>query len=137
MRRALVELGFRTDDSFAATQLTPALVEAASLILTATTEQRAQIFRVVPSALPKAFTVREFVARSWTWQPSGATAAERLSAMITHATLQRGIRLFRRPTDEDVADPYRRSVRAHRRAAVELLELATELTRTLGSPTST
>ena len=134
MRRALVELGFRTDDSFVATQLTPASVEASTLILTATTEQRAQVFRVVPSAVPRTFTLREFAARTWTWRPTGASAAERLPAMIMHAAQQRGIRLYRRSADEDISDPYRRSLRAHRRAAVELLELATELTRNLAPP---
>jgi len=57
--RVLSERGFDETD-FAARRITPALLQATDLILTATIEERDDVVERLPRALPRTFTVNEF-----------------------------------------------------------------------------
>ena len=129
MRRSLGELGVTPDDSFVARQVSPSMLEAATVVLAATRDHRAQLFRLAPSALRRTFTIAEFAARSRSWTTSGDTVADRLLGLVEHATRSRGEPVFARAVDEDVPDPFRRSQRLHRQAARRLWEAAGDLTR--------
>lgn len=132
MRRALVDLGVTPDDGFAGQQITNPLIESATVVLTATRDHRARVFRLVPSALRRTFTIAEFAARSRSWQARGGDAEHRLHNLVEHAAQSRSEPIFRRPADEDVVDPFGRSLRAHRQAALRLREAAREMTRAVG-----
>lgn len=133
MQQCLDEIGVEVDTEFRARQMTPAMVEASALIVTATRYHRAEVFRLVPSALRRTFTISELAGRARTWTPQGSTPAERLPALTESAAKRRSTPLFRRATDEDVVDPYGRSRRVHRRAAAQLFSAAADLTRALQS----
>ena len=86
----------------AATQLTGALVDRADLILTATSEHRADILREVPAAMRRTFTLREFarLGESARHDPAGSLA-DRVSVVGA----QRGLAGPAGPGDE-IGDPF-------------------------------
>ena len=93
---------------FAARQLTPDLVEAADLVLTATRELRSQVLAEVPGALRRTFTILELAALLD--QAEGATPQELVKWAGAHRSLVANV-------DQDVPDPYRRGPDEHARAA--------------------
>lgn len=128
MRQCLLDLGVEPDDSFSARQVTAAMVESASMIVTASREHRAEVFRLAPSAVPRTFTAAELVVRTRSWEQRGSTPEERLAALVLYAAQMRGVRAFARPDDEDLVDPFGRSRRIHRRSASHLVAVARALT---------
>lgn len=128
MRDAMSDLGFSPEEGFSATQLTSDMVDSADLVLTATVDLRAQVFRAVPRALRRTFTARELSERSRARLFEGATASERLCSLIDYAASNRDASQFRRTSEADIVDPYRRPPRVYRRSALQLLGVATSLT---------
>ena len=131
MRRALVDLGVTPDDSFAGQQVTTAMIESAAVVLAATRDHRARVFRLAPSALRRTFTIAEFAARSRSWPARGDDAEHRLKNLVEYAAQSRSEPTFKRPADEDVVDPFGRSQRVHRQTALRLREAARELNRVI------
>jgi protein-tyrosine-phosphatase len=111
------DLGASTD-GHRARQLTPAAVEATDLVLTATREHRAAVVQLVPEAARYTFTMAEF-ARLTAAIPAtglaGLGAVERARALVAIAGKLRGTVRPDNPDDDDIPDPYRRSVDIHRR----------------------
>ena len=107
-------------DAFRASRLDAAAVEAADLILTATREHRTAVVTLVPHALAKTFTLREFarlVDHVATLPPGNP--AERARALVAAAAAQRG-RVWSPPDQDDVADPYGLGGAAYDRAFREI-----------------
>ncbi|GIG79645.1 arsenate reductase/protein-tyrosine-phosphatase family protein [Planotetraspora kaengkrachanensis] len=136
-RRVLVRLG-GDPEGFASRPLTPAMVVAADLVLTASSEHRAEAVAMHPLAATRTFTIAEFgtLAR--------AVAAEslvrhedpvrRAHALAAEARALRGLVRVEQP---DIADPYGGSRRAHRAAARRISEsLAVPLKLLTHSPVS-
>ena len=100
---------------FAATQLTPQMVEAADLVLTATSELRSRTLEEAPRALRRTFTLREFATFA-----AGQTGArgDGLRGLVTRAAANRS---EISPGDYDVPDPFGASPEVHREVA-ELLD---------------
>ncbi len=109
-------------DGFAARQLVPALVTEADLVLAMTRDHRSQIVGLVPSAVRRTFTLREFalVLQSLDGPAEGDTPGERLRSLLPRAAAGRAM-LPRRPAgDDDVRDPYGHGTAAYARALSEI-----------------
>lgn len=93
---------------FRARQLTERMVEDAGLVLALTLAHRSQVVDLVPTAVRRAFTLREFArfasAVGRAALPVG-TPAERMAALVPLAAAQRG-RHRTLAAEDDVVDPY-------------------------------
>lgn len=96
--------------AFAAQSLTPRLVREADLILGLTRFHRALAVELVPMAVRRAFTLREFArivaGMKIDEQPSQAAA---LAELTRQAPELRVAARAQDPVDDDIADPYRQS----------------------------
>ena len=90
-------------------------ITSADLVLTATKEHRAGVLELVPTALRRTYTLREFAAVGR--DHSAAAAPEEVVAAVSRSRSHAG-------PDIDVPDPYRGDVAAHRLAA-DLIDDAT------------
>ncbi len=115
---------------FTARQVTPAMIQAADLVLVMTREQRSAVVGRVPTAVRRTFTLREFadlavLAQRSDDRPSGTTPADRLLALVAAAPRLRGLR---GPwTADDIEDPYGRGDQANATAAAEIQRAAGDL----------
>lgn len=94
---------------FQASQLDPARVKSAGLILALTRDHRSRIVEMFPAAVRKTFTLQEFariLALPDVRIPT-ATAAEFLAQAVPLATRWRTRARAATPTEDDIADPYR------------------------------
>lgn len=111
----------------------PELLDSADLVLTATLAQRSELVRQWPAALPKTFTLGEFVAlaASLPERPDG------LGSLLSQVRDQRALRPVAQP-GMDIADPYHRSRSVYRRCFRQLgagvLPLADVLAAALAGP---
>ncbi|MFI7058816.1 hypothetical protein ACIBLB_42845 [Streptosporangium canum] len=115
-RRVLVRLG-GDPGGFVSRRLTPDLLAAADLVLTATTEHRAESVAGHLPAVTRAFTIAEFGALARA-VPAGAVGrhedpVRRARALVAEVRALRGLVQVDRP---DIPDPYGRSWFAHRAA---------------------
>ena len=127
---ALDELGV-VPEEFAARELARDIVEQQDLVLTATREHRAAAVSMLPRASRTTFTIREFArlldaVDVRTGDVEVRDPVARARALIDAAASQRGYVRAPSPADDDVADPYRRSIDAFRVAARQIDE-ATQL----------
>ncbi|HET6816545.1 MAG TPA: hypothetical protein VFH66_04890 [Mycobacteriales bacterium] len=129
---ALGELGV-VPDAFAARELSRDILEAQDLVLTATREHRAAAVSMMPRASRWTFTIREFArlveavdVADVMAQSQSDDAADRGRAVVDAAASQRGYVRPASPSDDDVADPYRRPIEAFRVAAQQI-DAATRL----------
>lgn len=100
-------------DGFAARQLTPELIAAADLVLTATRTHRGQVASLHPKALRYVFTFRDFADLVAQVDPSRLPSAESgstegLQALVTAAAARRGVQPPLSSADADIVDPFRR-----------------------------
>lgn len=118
---ALRELG-GDPDGHVARRLTPGLVAAADLLLTAETEHRGLIVRADPLAFRRTFTMREF-ARLAAGLPStdgGAVTADALRARVAATAEQRGWSEPPAPGADEIGDPYGASLDVARACAAQI-----------------
>jgi protein-tyrosine phosphatase len=107
---------------FAARQLTPELVEASQLVLTATRSVRSQVLAEAPTALRRTFTVLEFAELAK--HAEGSTPVDVVAWAGTHRSLAAGV-------EQDVPDPYRRGPEAHALAAAAIDAAVQEIAKGL------
>ncbi|MDN5686074.1 MAG: low molecular weight phosphatase family protein [Brachybacterium sp.] len=88
----------------ASTPLTPGRALNAGLVLTMTEHHRAEVARMAPSVLRRAFTVRQFV-RIAPLLPSGATYTS-LEALVEAAARCRALAGPAEAGEDDIEDPY-------------------------------
>ncbi|MFI6884602.1 arsenate reductase/protein-tyrosine-phosphatase family protein [Streptosporangium canum] len=136
-RRVLVRLG-GDPGGFVSRPLTPDLLAAADLVLTATTEHRAESVAGHLPAVTRAFTIAEFGALARA-VPVGAVGrhedpVRRARALVAEVRALRGLVQVDRP---DIPDPYGRSWFAHRAAGRRIAgSLAVPLRLLTRSPAS-
>ena len=125
-----VELGASADAAAAhrARYLVEPLLRDADLVLTMSREHRSRAVQLVPGALKRTFTLREFarLASTLTTEAAeaaaaaaGADARDRLRAAALAVTEQRGLSPAL-PDEDDIIDPYRRSRETYELSASQL-----------------
>lgn len=113
-----------SDEGFAARRLTPAMVERADLVLTATRDIRSRVLEEAPVALHRTFTIKELAALLDDQpvdelRPALRAAAQRRSEVAA--------------SDVDVPDPFRRGPEAHAEAAQQIDDAVRRLAAALAS----
>lgn len=105
---------------FTARALTPELIHEADLILTMTREHRSYVVQMVPAALKRTFTIREF-ARILPHVPieRGAIPAQRWHSLVVLA--QRHRRSPEALASDDVVDPFDSSDEIYEQMLAQLL----------------
>lgn len=126
MAAALAELG-ASDDEFRARSLEPEMVEQADLVLAMTRDHRSAVVTMLPSAMPRTFTLTEFAALLDGWEEGGAArpfytirVPDRLREFLAVAPRRRGTVRFDDPEQYDVPDPYRLDASVYRTATQEI-----------------
>lgn len=125
-----VELGAAAGAAAAhhARYLIEPMLRDADLVLTMAREHRSHAVQLVPTALRRTFTLREFARLASTLSSEDARAAadavgddprERLRAAALAVTGQRGLSAAT-PDEDDVIDPYRRSRETYELSASQL-----------------
>lgn len=132
--RLAAEHDLRTEDH-RAVQVDPSMIESAGLILALAREHRTQIVQMVPSAVRRTFTLREFariVPEAITELSTTLTASDiadtgsALRAAVSAVSSLRGIvEPPESPADFDVEDPYGRPDEIYQRS-FEVLAPAAE-----------
>lgn len=125
-------------DGFVARQLTAAMVEGADLVLCATRRHRAEAVTLVPRAVRRSFTLREFarlIDSAWpeyrplSPMPVGEDQRERLRVagmvLLEIGSAARGIAPPIPPDDDDITDPLGGQLDAFRSCA-ETIDAALE-----------
>ncbi len=100
-------------DGFLARQLTPELIAAADLVLTATRTHRGEVAIMHPKALRYVFTFRDFADLLAQLDPSslpdaGPGSTEHLQSVVAAAAARRGAQPPLSSADADIVDPFRR-----------------------------
>ena len=118
----------------AARLLNPQLLSGVDLVLAMGREHRRDVVEMQPSAMRRAFTIREFARLAGSCSDAdfvevaaGAALAEtsrseRFAAALALLAARRGVvPPPESPSDDDVVDPYRRSTATYERALREML----------------
>ena len=117
--------------------LTDPMVKESDLVLTMAREHRSYTVQIVPGALRRTFTVREFARLAQTLSTEDARAAadaagtdprERLRAVALAVTGQRGMAAAD-PENDDVIDPYRQPQETYELSASQLAPAIDEVER--------
>lgn len=133
VRKLLVERGL-AEVPFLARQLTPALVQAADLVLVMTREHRSAVVVLHPAAVRRTFTLREFarVAPMGEATMRGNSLGERLASLVSAASRLRG--LARVSAAEDaIVDPYGRGDSACLAAVDQIEHMVDDVVSVLGT----
>lgn len=128
------------DEPFTARQLTPDLVAAADLVVTATRDHRAAVSRLSPRALRTAFTLGDLAdlaagvdldeERSGGERPTTASGVARVVAL---AAARRGIVPPKPAAEVDIIDPFRREDAVFARMAEQVLAALPPVVRLLSA----
>jgi len=103
-----------TPDGHSSRPLSRELVDEAGLILSATRQHRSAVVSLSPSALRRAFTMRQFARLLESLTPDDVRGMTDLSELVAAAADQRGHLLpLNRPDDDDIPDPYLRDRSAY------------------------
>lgn len=123
--QALAEVGLLAD-GFRARELLTEHVAEADLVLGATREHRAHVVTLVPTALPRTFTLREFARTAATIRQGDLQLpydpVERARAVVRATSARRGTVPPPHPGADDLADPYGAPLATFRACARELAE---------------
>lgn len=112
-------------DGFTSSELTPALLTATDLVLTAERSHRHLVVNEEPSTLKRAFTLMEFarvadaVVRDHTLP---AAPPERVRELVRLAARQRGTLRPTDPAEDDIPDPIGQSIETHRRVLSQIAD---------------
>ncbi|SMQ58449.1 hypothetical protein [Agreia sp. VKM Ac-1783] len=129
----------------AARDLSAAGVKRADLVLVAAREHRSAVVSLVPRASRKTFTLREFQRLLETHAERmpradadpGKRNREGLGGFIAEVSSMRGLsRIVTRPVDDDIVDPYRRSLETYDEAGQFILAAVTAVSQSLRAATS-
>jgi protein-tyrosine phosphatase len=117
-------------ENHVAQDLTRALLDEADLVLTASRDHRSAVVSMMPSASRKAFTLRQFarLVDHATAEGSPDEVADP-AALVALAAMSRGeVPRPDDPRDDDVEDPYGRSLETHERVAAQIDDAVTRIT---------
>jgi protein-tyrosine phosphatase len=117
------------DPAHAGSQVTEELLRSSSLILTMTRDQRAEIAQEFPFALKRTFTFVEFV-RILSELPDKVPGPDpelgrSVFDVASDASRYRGMIAI--GVEDDIDDPYRRSLETHQRVGNRISSLASDL----------
>lgn len=119
-------------ETFQARAITPQMIAAADLVLTATREHRREVVQLAPSALQRTFTLREFADLVRPFDASGSS----LPQLLAFARDQRVTNPAGGRDEADIVDPFRQDESVFRDMAQQIdpsLEIAARaLRRVLG-----
>ncbi|TAM70194.1 MAG: low molecular weight phosphatase family protein [Microbacteriaceae bacterium] len=121
-------------DGHRSTPLSERLVTRAQLVLTATRAHRAAVASLVPRASRCVFTLNQFARLAASADPASLTrltAPDRLLAIAA----RRGFESPLTPEDDDIDDPYLRSLATYERVATEISTAVSVVVRALAPPT--
>jgi protein-tyrosine phosphatase len=109
-------------DGFVACALEPGLIEQADLVLALTREHRGAVVTMVPRALSRTLTLREYArllegVTKDDLAVAGSDPVERLQAITGAAFRRRGYAPAEDPLDDDVPDPFGKALSAYEGAA--------------------
>jgi protein-tyrosine phosphatase len=129
---ALKEIGI-DPSRHVAQRLTPGLMNAADLILTATTDHRSVVVQQTPLAFRRTFTLREF-ARLGTdlGAISGLVDADVLRKRVAEVAEQRGWVDPAGPGEDDIGDPFGADVDVARTCVAQIAQTVTGVISALG-----
>lgn len=114
------EHGVHLDD-FTSRQVEPRLIQDADLVLAMTREHRRRIVEIVPAAVRRTFTVREFARLLPSVPPEvSASPAQRWHSLVALAQRHRRAAPGDQ-TDDDVVDPYQCPEPVYRQMMEQLL----------------
>lgn len=130
---ALKEIG--VDGSVhVARQLTPDLVRAAELILTAETAHRSSIVRAEPMAMRRTFTLREFARLGAGLAPLAEISDEALRSRVGEVAAQRGWVDPPQPGADEIGDPFGAPLDVARSCAGQIAAAVDGVLAALGLP---
>lgn len=131
---ALKEIG--VDPSrHVAQRLAPGLVNAADLILTASTDHRSTIVQQTPLAFRRTFTLREFARLGADLEPiSGDVDANALRRRVGQVAEQRGWVDPAEPGADDIRDPFGERLEVAQACVAEIVETVGGVIAALGLP---
>jgi protein-tyrosine phosphatase len=115
-----------TPEDFAARQLTPKILREADLVLTMASHHRGEVLQLDASLLKRTFTIREFARMVTALEdrgdapPSGPDYTQLWRELPARASSVRHLVLAEKPSDNDVADPYKQGTDAYLRMEDEL-----------------
>lgn len=145
-RDRLAQSGYAAD-GFVARQLTPDMVAAADLVLTATRAHRGKVAQLHPRALRYVFAFREFadlvagIAPGRLAGPLGASvdgsddgAQDHLTRVVALVAGERGLRPPLSDDDADVVDPYRRAPEVFDQMTSQIMAALPPVVQALGRP---
>ena len=127
--QALRELG-GDDRDHHARALDEAMVLAADLVLGAAEEHRDAVLRLVPTAMHRVFTLKEFVRLGGGVSPASPGGAPQLVAAVAG---QRGLVTAVAHGSDDIADPFGRPPEIARAAARDIAHAVDGLLELLGA----
>ena len=121
-------------DEHVGRRLTPALIAAADVILTAQLLHRSVVLQSAPLAFRRTFTLREFVRLS---AGLGEVDVERstveaLRDRVAQVAAQRGMAGSATSAEDEIADPFGASLEVMRSCAAQIVEAVDALIVTLG-----
>jgi protein-tyrosine phosphatase len=119
---------------FASRQLTAADVESATLVLTASRDQRRTVTRLVPAALDRTFTLAQLERLLGGLQDAQVAVGPSLPELVRLAAGARGVWEPSRRHRDDIPDPHGGSDAAYRQAARRLRASTGTLLRMLAAP---
>jgi len=117
------ELGITVGDHVPQ-QVTPTTLLWANLVLAMTREHVRELVLIEPTVFPRAFTLKQFVRLA----VDGPMVGEPIESWVDRTGAGRQMRdLVGEDTSDDVSDPYGGSASTHRRVALELHELTSQI----------
>jgi protein-tyrosine phosphatase len=127
-------------EGFSARRLTPDLVAASDLVLTATRAHRGKVAAMSPRALRRLFTYREFadlvagIDAGIDGPGAGATGTDQrawVRQVAEEAAARRGVKPPLDPAQADIVDPYGRQVRVFAAMAQQVVGSMSPVVRAL------
>jgi protein-tyrosine phosphatase len=120
----------------AATQLTPELVTAADLVLTATREHRSEVVTLHPRAARYAYTLNQFARLVAAIPPTSSVDPEATTGYLSEVSAMKGLTPPPHDlADDDIEDPYRQSEEIYARVAHSIDHAVTTITTALAATT--
>lgn len=101
--------------------LTPALIDAADVVLTMTREHRAAVVRMKPAAVRRTHTVREAARAAASASLPPGRLEQRWRALVPALAAGRGRSRAATASDDDVVDPFGRNEAFYQETADQLL----------------
>jgi protein-tyrosine phosphatase len=130
---ALKELGIDSS-RHVAQRLTPALMNAADLILTATTEHRSVVVQQMPLGFRRTFTLREFARLGAELDDLDVVDPDVLRRRVAAVAEQRGWVEPGEPGADEIGDPFGADLEVARACVAEIAQTVTGVISALGLP---